>query len=64
MKIKLGLLLFYFIFLMFCGCETTKGMVGGLKGTAKGFATDVTNVCTGVWGAIQKTDDWMQENLW
>jgi hypothetical protein len=67
MKLKLKPALLAIILLstiLVSGCETTKGVAGGLGttvlGTAQGVAKD-TNI---LWQAALKIDNWIRENLW
>jgi len=53
-RAALALVLVSFIFL--AGCETTKGVGCVAEGAGKD--------AVGFWGAIQKADLWIRQNLW
>lgn len=56
--IKKGFVLALLAWLLFLGgCETTKGLVGGVAGgVSEGAKKD--------WAALKRVDNWMRENMW
>jgi len=59
-KIRILAAIVFFSFIFLSGCETTKGIVSGIGGTAKGIGKDSKTL----WEKALKADDWIKENLW
>jgi len=46
------------------GCQTAKGVTTGMALTVQGAAQDVGVGGGGLWGALNKFDQWIRDNMW
>ena len=63
----LGLLFLVFV-VSVSGCQAVKGTVTGVAvgvgGTAYGFSKGLADDAYNTWKAMEKADQWLQENYW